>query len=162
MSARGTTIATVTVLLGILLTVCTASAQFPRQQQQDLGLAASWAYSGDDTGFRLELGQPDFVISGGYFEADDYGARGDGKAYALELGISPSMFMDNYEGMPFVAGVGAYRFSADDPAMDNDDNFSFWLGAGDFNHSQKGVFYQYRYILDGPIEGSQGIVGWAF
>ncbi|MFW5868995.1 MAG: hypothetical protein ACOCX2_14315 [Armatimonadota bacterium] len=161
MTARGTTIAAAISLLGILLTVGAASAQFGRQQD-NLGLAASWAYSGDDTGFRLELGQRDFVVSGGYFNADDYGARGDGKAYALELGVAPSMFMDDYEGMPFVLGVGGYRFTADAPDIGDDDSFSFWLGAGDFEHSQKGLFYQYRYIFDGPIGGSQGIVGWAF
>lgn len=162
MTIRGTAVAAVTVVLGILLTICTASAQFPGQQEDTLGFAASWAYSGSDNGFRLELGRSDMVIDGGYFDVDNYGARGDGKTYALELGVSPSMFMDDYEGMLFVAGVGAYRFAADAPDIDDDDSFSLWLGAGDFEHSNRGLFYQYRYIFDGPIRGSQGIIGWAF
>lgn len=161
-STRRIVFATVLALLTLLLATCTASAQFGRQQQDDLGIAASWAYSGDDTGFRLELGQRDFVVDAGIFNADDYGRRGDGDVYALELGVGPSAFMEGYEGMPFVVGLGGYRFSADDPTRDDDDSFSIWFGAGDFDHAQKGLFYQYRYILEGPLDGSQGILGWAF
>lgn len=159
---RTTAIATITVLLALLMAACNASAQWGRQQDRNLGVAASWAYSGDDSGYRLELGQRDFTIDAGFFNADDYGARGDGEVYALELGVGPNAFMEGYEGTPFMVGVGGYRFSADDPAQDDNDSFSLWLGAGDFEHSRKGLFYQYRYIFDGPIEGSQGILGWAF
>jgi hypothetical protein len=157
----------VTTLVTLLLAACIAPAQIGRrgpfpQQGEDLGLAASWAYSGDDTGYRLELATSDYVIDAGVFNAENYGPRGDGDVYALELGVGPGAFMEGYEGVPFVAGVGAYRFQADDPEVDDDDSFSFWFGTGDFTHDKSGLFYQYRFILDGPIEGSQGIVGWAF
>jgi hypothetical protein len=161
MNARSAAITTAVALLALLTAAGGVFAQWG-PQQQDLGLAASWAYSGDDHGYRLELGQRDFVIDAGFFNADDYGARGDGDVYALELGVGPSAFMDNYEGTPFVLGVGGYNFSADDPEQDDNTSFSLWVGAGDFEHSSKGLFYQYRYIFDGPIEGSQGIIGWAF
>jgi len=158
-TARRTTLTLTVALLALLLAACGASAQW--DAGRSLGIAASWAYSGGDNGYRLELGQSDFVIDAGFFNAENYGALGDGDVYALELGILPSMFMPGYEGTPFVLGVAGYRFSPDDPALDDDDTFTWWAGAGDFEHSSGGLFYQYRYIFDGPIEGSQGIIGWA-
>lgn len=153
---------TAIALLALMLSACVASAQWGGRQQENLGIAASWAYSGDDNGYRLELGQKNFVIDAGMFSADNYGDRGDGEVYALELGVGPGAFMEDYQGTPFVVGAGGYRFQADAPDQDDDDSISFWIGAGDFEHAQKGLFYQYRYIFDGPIEGSQGILGWAF
>ena len=164
---RSIVLAAATTLIALLLTACIAPAQIGRRQPMprqgdNLNIAASWAYSGDDTGYRLELAKNNYVIDAGYFNAENYGRRGDGDVYALELGVGPGAFMEGYEGLPFVAGVGAYRFSGDDPDVDDDDSFSFWFGTGNFDHSKSGLFYQYRFILDGPIEGSQGIVGWAF
>jgi hypothetical protein len=161
-TARLSIVAMTVGLIALVLLPTAALAQWQQKQPQNLGIAASWAYSGDDNGYRLEIGSESFNASGGYFQADNYGPRGDGDVYALELGVGPQAIMSGYEGAPFVLGVGAYRFTADDPERDDDDSFSFWLGAGDFDHSRKGLFYQYRYILDGPISGSQGILGWAF
>jgi hypothetical protein len=158
--ARLTSIAATGALVALMLFSAPATAQWNQQDTQ--GFAASWAYSGGDSGYRLELGAQDFVINAGFFNADDYGSRGDGESYALELGVGPSMFMPEYEGTPFMVGVGGYSFSPDAPDQDDDEAFSMWFGAGDFEHSTKGLFYQYRYILDGPISGSQGIIGWAF
>lgn len=160
--ARLTALAVVCALVALTLAPTTALAQWRSPQPDKLGLAASWAYSGNDTGYRLELGQQNFAVNAGFFESENYGARGDGDVVALELAVSPAMLMPGYEGNPFVVGVGGYRFSPDDPNEDEDDSFSLWLGAGDFQHSTKGLFYQYRYILEGPISGSQGILGWAF
>jgi len=161
MNARFAAVTTAVALLALLMAAGSAFAQWG-PQQQDLGMAVSWAYSGNDTGYRLELGQRDFVIDAGFFNADNYGPRGDGDVYALELGVGPSALMEGYEGAPFVLGVGGYNFSADDPEQGDNTSFSLWAGAGDFEHSSKGLFYQYRYIFDGPIAGSQGILGWAF
>ncbi len=146
-------------LLALMLAACGASAQW--DSGGTLGMAVSWAYSGGDNGYRLELGRQDFVIDGGFFSADNYDGRGDGDVYALELGVSPSILMPDYNGTPFVLGVAGYSFSPDDPAEDDATSFTWWAGAGDFEHSTKGLFYQYRYIFGGPIEGSQGIIGWA-
>jgi hypothetical protein len=159
--SRSATIKGTVALLTLLLAACTASAQFG-QQRRSMNLAASYAYSGGDNGFRLELAMDDFVIDGGFFDSDGYKGMGGGDVYGLELGVGPGAFMSEYEGAPFVLGVGAYRFSPDDPEFGDDDSIDFWLGTGDFDHEKKGAFFQYRYIFSGPIEGSQGIVGWAF
>ena len=159
-TARRIALTTSVALLALLLAACTASAQW--NDSRSLSIAASWAYSGDDDGFRLELGQRDFVIDGGWFNTDNYRRRGHGDVIGLELGVGPSAFMSDYEGMPFVVGLGAYRYNPDDAEQQDADSFTWWLGAGDFEHAKKGLFYQYRYIFGGPIEGGQGILGWAF
>lgn len=158
--ARRTTVILTAGLLGLLLTACGASAQW--DSDRGLGIAASWAYSGGENGYRLELARKDFVVNAGFFNANNYRQRGRGDVMALEVGVGPGAFMSDYEGMPFVLGVGGYRFSPDDATQDDADSFNMWLGAGDFEHSTKGLFYQYRYIFGGPINGSQGIIGWAF
>lgn len=159
-AARRSAITLIAALLVLMLAACGASAQW--DAGRTFGVAASWAYSGGDNGYRLELGGSDFVIDAGFFNADNYAGRGDGDVIGLEVGVGPSMFMPGYEGTPFVIGVAGYRFSPDDPALDDDDSFTWWAGAGDFEHARGGLFYQYRYIFGGPIKGSQGIVGWAF
>lgn len=158
---RCTAIVTAGVFIALSLSAASASAQWQRRPQTT-GFAASWAYSGGENGYRLELARQNFVVSAGLFDTDGYKGRGNGDIYALELGISPETFMPGYEGMPFVLGAGGYRFSPDDPEQDEDDSFNIWLGTGDFDHSRKGLFYQYRYIFGGPMEGSQGVIGWAF
>ena len=159
---RSTSITASIALLALLLAACTASAQWGPQQDDSIDIAASYAYSGGDNGYRLELGLKDFIVDGGYFNSDGYGGAGDGDIYALELGVGPGVFMPQYEGTPFVFGVGAYRFSPEDPEFDDDDSVNLWLGTGDFEHEKAGLFFQYRYIFGGPLEGSQGCVGWAF
>ncbi len=158
--ARLSIIAIVGALVALVLAPSTALAQW--QEPDRLGVAASWAYSGSDNGYRLELAKESFTVDAGIFSPDNYDAMGGGDVIALELGVSPKAFMPGYQGNPFVVGVGGYRFTPDADDQDDDDSFSFWVGAGDFEHKTKGIFYQYRYIFDGPISGSQGILGWAF
>ncbi|HCA47158.1 MAG TPA: hypothetical protein DEP45_07260 [Armatimonadetes bacterium] len=159
LTARRSVITSAVAAVALMVASCGAWAQW--DQDPGLGVAASWAYSGGDNGYRLEFAKNSFVVNGGFFNAD-WGQRGDGDVYGLEVGMGPGAFMKDYEGTAFAVGLAAYRFSPDDPEQDNDNTFTWWLGAGDFEHEKGGLFYQYRYIFGGPIEGSQGIVGWAF
>lgn len=121
------------------------------------GTAVSYCYSGDEQGFRLEFGRERYVYDGGWFSDGD-----DGDIYCLELGVSASDQVSDYGGIPFVLGLGAYRWQPADPELDDTDDIAIWAGAGDFDHAKKGLYYQYRYIFSGPLSGSQGIIGWAF
>jgi hypothetical protein len=148
---------TVTAVALLMTSVC-ASAQWAHQEKKG-GIGVSYAYSGDDNGFRLELAREKFTIDGGWFQSDD-GDEGD--VYCLELGMNPTGQIQGYGGIPFMIGAGAYQFNAEDANVDDTTDFNIWAGAGDFDHSSKGLFYQYRYIFGGPLSGSQGILGWAF
>lgn len=161
--SRSTAVAATIALLALLLTACTASAQWgPQQRDSSLKLAASFAYSGSDNGYRLELATRDIVLDAAYFDSGGYKGMGGGDVYGLELGVGPGVFLSGYEGTPFVLGVGAYRFSPDDPQFSDDDSINLWLGTGDFSHETAGLFFQFRYIFSGPLGGSQGILGWSF
>src|SRR5690554_6068629 len=102
--ARHTAVTGSLVLLVMALAACTASAQWGPQQDKSLSLAASYAYSGGDNGWRLELARQDFVVNAGFFDAGSYKQMGNGDVYALELGVGPGAFMSDYEGTPFVVG----------------------------------------------------------
>jgi hypothetical protein len=148
-----------TALIFTLTAAGIASAQWD-SGGSSMAVGVSYAYSGNDNGFRLELGGPSYVLNAGWFKSD-YRDAGDGSVIALEAGMNPGEFLGN-QGMPFVVGVGAYRHTPDDDAFDDSDSFNFWAGLGDFEHSTTGLFYQYRYIFGGPLSGSQGVLGWAF
>lgn len=148
-------ISAVVSLTMIALLVTSAAAQ--RFQSRTSGAAVSFSYSGDEDGWRLELGSDGTVYDVGWFNGE-----GGADIYCLEVGLSASETMSDYEGVPFALGVGAYRLDPGDPELDEEDDVAIWAGAGDFTHARKGLFYQYRYIFSGPLSGSQGVVGWAF
>lgn len=151
-----TTGATIVVTAALLGCASTACAQYGRGSGSN-GSAVSFAYTGDENGWRLEFTADKLIFNAGWFNADF-----DSDIYALEVGIKASDEVSDYGGVPFAAGVGGYRFEAGVPEVEDETDFSFWAGAGDFTHDKKGVFYQYRYIFSGPLSGSQGLIGWAF
>ncbi|MGD9494817.1 MAG: hypothetical protein AB7Y46_00775 [Armatimonadota bacterium] len=139
-----------------LLTAISASAQWGRQSTS--GSALSFAYSGDENGFRLEHARDGLVYDLGYFDDDD----DEGILWSAEIGLDASHFIEDYGGAPFVIGGGLYFLDPDDDQLSQDEDFALWAGVGDFTHTAKGLFFQYRYIFSGPLGGSQGVVGWAF
>jgi len=114
-------------------------------------VGASFAYGGEDKGVRLELTSKNLVWDAGYFQDDD------ATIYALELGWRGE---DEGEAMPYVLGTGYYYSKPD--AGDSDGKLGFWAGLGDFSGTDKGFYYQFRYIFNGPLEGSQGVFGYRF
>ena len=115
----------------------------------------SYAYSGDPDGFRVEYTTEDFIVDGLYFNDN---AR-DSKIMGLEVGWKASGGGSALGGNAFVVGAGYYN---DDPdVLPDDSGVGFWAGIGDFSTSS-GIFYQFRYVFNGPIEGTQGILGWRF
>lgn len=122
------------------------------------GFGASFAYSGDETGVRLELARSAFTAGVGYFDDKD----DDGTVLCAEVGVKGNQLISGYEGAPFVVGGGYYRLDPDDAELDQEDDFAIWAGMGDFDFQRKGLFYQFRYIFGGPLSGAQGSVGWAF
>ncbi len=158
---RSTRLPRVTLILviamaSLVLAAVSASAQWGRQRTS--GTALSFAYSGDENGFRLEHSQDQVVYGIGYFDDDD----DRGETYCAEIGLKATDVIEGYGGIPFVLGGGFYRLIPDDAELDEVDDFAIWAGAGDFDHVRKGLFYQYRYIFSGPLSGSQGVLGWAF
>ena len=136
-----------------------AYAQWPWPQPQQgtqSGFALSYAYTGSANGFRLEYSHDDYLLDAGWFDDSD------GDIYCVELGWDPSSAIGEYGGVPFMLGVGGYQLSASTPGVDDSTSFNIWAGIGDFDHSSKGLFFQYRHIFGGVLSGSQGIVGWAF
>lgn len=137
----------------LLAAVGCAWGQYGRRDKQS-GTAVSYAYAGSDQGTRLEVSRQRQIYSGGYFSADD------GDVYALEVGMAATDNIRDYGGVPFVVGGGWYHKQHD--VGGGDDDFSFWAATGSFDHSRRGLFFQYRYIFTGALKGSQAVVGWAF
>jgi len=143
-------------LAALMLGTISAWAQYGRQSSS--GIGAAFSYGSHREGFRLDATSNELVYGIGYFnDRDD-----DGTVYSVELGLRADQAMGDYGGIPFAIGGGYYRLDPDDAELDPSDEFSFWAGAGDFSYSNKGLFYQYRYIFSGPLSGSEGCVGWAF
>ncbi len=143
-------------LAALVLSAMAACAQYGGGSTS--GVGASFSYGSDREGFRLDAGRDALVYGIGYFnDRDD-----DGTVYSVELGLRADQAMGDYGGVPFAIGGGYYRLDPDDAELDVSDEFSFWAGAGDFSYSNRGLFYQYRYIFGGPLSGSEGCVGWAF
>lgn len=143
------------VIATVLVSATCAFAQWPQAQKKS-GFALSYAYQGSTNGFRLEMAQDDYLIDAGWFDTND------GDVYCLELGMNPTREIGDYGGTPFMVGLGAYQLQSNTPDVSGRTNVNLWAGIGSFDHSNKGLFFQYRYIFGGPISGSQGIVGWAF
>lgn len=148
-----TTIAAMVVAMLVGSTTC-AFAQW--RAQRDSGFALSYAYQGGTNGFRLEMSQQETLYNIGWFDASD------GDVYCLEVGMNPVGDMGDYGGTPFMVGLGAYRLDSDTPDVDDRTGVNLWAGIGSFDHSSRGLFFQYRYIFGGPLSGNQGILGWAF
>jgi len=137
----------------VALSTVAASAQFGGGSLGSLGV--SYAYSGDPDGARLEYTTSDFVIDGLYFKDD----HRDSTIMGLEVGWKASGAGVDLGANSFVIGAGYYN---DDPdVLPADSGVGFWAGIGDFS-TQRGLFYQFRYVFNGVIEGSQGILGWRF
>ncbi len=152
---RGATI-TIIALAALTLGAISASAQWGRQSTSGVGL--SYSYGSHRDGFRLDASRDTMVYGIGYFnDRDDHG-----DVYCVELGLRADQALGTYGSMPLAIGAGYYRLDPDDAELDVTDDFSFWAGAGDFSYSNKGLFYQYRYIFSGPLAGSEGCLGWAF
>ena len=149
---RLTIIVALQVALLLTATVCAWGQQARRGKQS--GTAVSYAYAGTEHGTRLEMSRERYVYSGGYFNADD------GDIYALEVGMRPTEDIRNYGGVPFAVGAGWYHKQRD--AGGSGDDFSVWAATGTFDHSRRGLFFQYRYIFTGAVKGGQAVVGWAF
>jgi len=143
-------------LAALMLGAISSSAQWGNERTSGVGL--SYAYGSDRDGFRLDASSGAFVYGVSYFnDRDDHG-----DAYGVELGLRADELLGGGGAIPLAVGGGYYRLDPDDAELDATDEFSFWAGAGDFSHSTKGLFYQYRYIFSGPLSGSEGCVGWAF
>ena len=145
----------VLALLAMMLSTVGAFAQW--RTARTGGTAVSYSYSGAEHGFRLELSRDRMVYDAGYFEGDD-----EGDIYVFEMGLCASDEIEDYGGVPFVLGVGAYHHEPPEDDADAETDINVWAGLGDFDHSRKGLFYQYRYNFGGPLKGSEGIIGWAF
>ncbi|MGC9317036.1 MAG: hypothetical protein ACP5KN_03240 [Armatimonadota bacterium] len=156
-TSKGRVIAISTVVSLAMIALLASSASAQRYRARTSGAAASFSYSGDEDGWRLELGSDGTVYDAGWFNGEN-----DSDIYCLEVGLTASETMSDYEGVPFALGLGAYHLAPGDPELDEENDIAIWAGAGDFTHARKGLFYQYRYIFSGPLSGSQGIVGWAF
>lgn len=147
----------IAIVAVLALTALPALAQWgPRDSSNGFGL--SFASGGDEVGARLELSRGAMTFGGGYFDDDD----NDGSVLCAEVGLKADRLVSGYEGAPFVIGAGYYRLDPDDAELDQEDDFALWAGMGDFDFQKKGLFYQFRYILMGPLTGGQGSVGWAF
>ncbi len=142
-------------LLAMMVSTVAAYAQWPGARTG--GTAVSYSYSGGENGVRLELSRDRMVYDVGYFDADD-----EGNIYVFELGLRASDDIEDYGGVPFVFGAGAYHYDPPADGAEAETDFNVWAGVGDFDHSRKGLFYQYRYNFGGPLHGSEGIIGWAF
>ncbi len=150
---RRTAFLTLLILVLIALTAMSASAQWGRRGSTS-SLGVSFAYGGDPDGVRLEYATDKFVVDGLYFQDDGR----DSDILGFELGWKASGTGSG--GSSMVAGAGYYN---DDPAVGVDDTgIGWWAGMGDFGGGSGGMFYQFRYIFNGPLEGSQGILGWRF
>ncbi len=138
----------------VAMSAVTACAQWGGGNAGSLGI--SYAYSGDPDGFRVEYGTDKLVFDGLFFRDD----HRDSDIYGVELGWKASDGSGGLGGNGLVVGAGYY---SDDPAAGVDDSgVSWWAGLGDFGGTKKGVFYQFRYIGSGPLEGTQGVLGWRF
>lgn len=142
------------IVATVALSAVAASAQWGRRGSIG-SLGVSYAYSGDPDGARLEYTTSDFVIDGLYFKD----SHRDSTILGLEVGWKASGAGVSLGANSFVIGAGYYN---DDPAVLADDSgVGFWAGIGDFS-TEGGLFYQFRYVFNGVIEGSQGILGWRF
>ena len=140
------------LVAALTLLAMPASAQYWRRQKSSSSFAASFAYGGDDKGVRLELAQKQLVWDLGYFQDDD------SNIYALELGWTGEENPD--QKLPFALGAGYYYDDPDDTTVAADGRIGWWAGMGDFHGTEKGLFYQFRYIFNGPLEGTQGVFGY--
>ncbi len=146
-------IVTALVIAAVALSITSASAQWRRGPAGALGV--SYAYGSDPNGARLEYSTDQLVFDGLYFRDRDR----DSTIIGLEVGWKASSAGRGLGGSSLVVGAGYYN---DDPAeLAADSGVGFWAGLGDFSTS-KGIFYQFRYSFNGPLKGSQGIVGWRF
>lgn len=147
---------TIAALVVLALTALPAPAQWSGGETS--GVGASFAYSDDEDGVRLELAQNVLIFGVGYFDDDN----DNGNVLCAEVGVKVDQLVSGYEGMPFVIGGGYYRLDPDDAELDHEDDFALWAGMGEFDFQRKGLFYQFRYIFSGPLCGGQGAFGWAF
>lgn len=149
---RRTAFLAVLILIVIAMTAMSASAQWGKRGSTS-SLGVSFAYGSDPDGVRLEYSTDKFVVDGLYFQDD----RRDSDIMGFEFGWKAS---GAGSGSSVVAGAGYY---SDDPAVGDDDSgIGYWAGMGDFGGGSDGMFYQFRYIFNGPLEGTQGILGWRF
>jgi len=133
----------------VLLTV-PAWAQGWGRRASSSAFGISFAYGGGDKGGRLELLSGQTVFDAGYFQDNDT------DIYALELGWRGG---EEGEALPFVVGTGYYYSRPE--GGDSDGKLGFWAGLGEFT-ADKGLYYQLRYIFNGPLEGTQGCFGYRF
>lgn len=142
------------VQVALLLTATTCVWGQAARRGKDTGFAVSYAYAGSEQGTRVEMTQQRYIYGGGYFSADD------GDIYSLEIGMRATEDIRDYGGVPFAVGAGWYHKQRD--VGGSADDISFWAATGSFDHTRRGLFFQYRYIFTGSLKGSQAVVGWAF
>ncbi len=142
-------LALVTTLTLLAVPAC---AQRWGRRASSSALGISFAYGGNDKGGRLELLSGQTVFDAGYFQDDDT------DIYALELGWRGGDNADTT--LPFVVGTGYYYSQPE--IGDANGKLGFWAGLGDFASEKGGLFYQLRYIFNGPLEGTQGCFGYRF
>ena len=149
---RNTAFLTCLILAVLVMTAISASAQW--NKRGDTGsLGVSFAYGGDPDGVRLEYTTDKYVVDALYFN-DDFR---DSDITGIELGWKTGE--NGASRNSLVAGVAYYN---DDPDVGVDDTgIGWWAGMGDFSGGG-GMFYQLRYIFNGPLEGTQGLLGWRF
>ena len=144
----------VLILIVIAMTAMSASAQWGGRNANTSSLGVSFAYGGDPDGLRLEYTTDKFVVDGLYFQDDSRDSDIMGVEFGWKAGDTGGA------GNALVAGAGYYN---DDPTVGVDDSgIGWWAGMGDFGGGRGGMFYQFRYIFNGPLEGTQGILGWRF
>ena len=151
---RKTALAPCLILAIVALSVVPASAQFGLKKV--LGTVGVSYALGDPGTARVEYTKNKLVIDGLYAQDNDR----DSTIYGAEVGWRFSSEEYELGGNSFVIGAGYYQ---DNPDVGEDDSeVGIWAGIGDFGPSKRGLFYQFRYIFTGPLDGSQGILGWRF
>lgn len=145
----------ITLILALVATLTLlavpAWAQRWGRRASSSSIGISFAYGGGDKGGRLELLSGQTVFDAGYFQQNDT------DIYALELGWRGG---EEDGGVPFVLGTGYYYSRPE--GGDSDGKLGFWAGLGDFASEKGGLYYQLRYIFNGPLEGTQGCFGYRF
>ena len=151
---RKTALAVCLILAILALSAMSASAQFGLRKA--LGSVGVSYALGDPGTARIEYSNQKLILDGLYAHDNDR----DSTIYGAELGWRFSSEQYELGGNSFVVGAGYYQDNPD--VGDDDSDIGFWAGIGDFGPSKRGLFYQFRYIFTGPLDGAQTILGWRF